>query len=147
MEYAKGLMDIPLTHLQIPFKKNRLLLRNLLFFFPLDLINFLKLKWWWGSWSCFFFNCYKVLIFMFNGILACSNIFKSDLYVTNIEVWAPINRYSFIVQSSINRCSLVHVHSRMCLRMIFNSFKGVLFILMWCFLIFSESLGSKFQSS
>ena len=113
----------------------RLLQMNLIIFFLLAWNNFMKLKWWWGSWSYFFFNYYKVFIFRFNGSLACSNTFKIDLYVTNIEVWTPISSYSFIVQASINRCSLVHVHSRMCLGMIFNSFKGFFLILMWFFFI------------
>ena len=103
----------------------RLLQMNLLIFFLLAWTNFMKLKWWWGSWSCFFFNYYKVLIFMFYGILACSNILKSDIYVTNIDLWAPISR-----------CPLFHVHSRMCLIMIFNSFKVHFFIIMLFFLIF-----------
>ena len=80
---------------------------NLLFFFLLDLINFLKLKWWWGSWPWFFISCYKVFIFMLMINVSHSKIFKSDLYVTNIELWAPISRYSFIVQGSINRFPLI----------------------------------------
>ena len=85
----------------------RLFQMSLIIFFLLAWTNFMNLKWWWGSWSCFFFNCYKVFIFMFNGSLDCRNTFKSDLYVTNIKLWAPICRYSFIVQWSINRFSLI----------------------------------------
>ena len=80
---------------------------NLLFFFLLDLINFLKLKWWWGSWSWLFIIYHKVFIFILMKTLYCRNIFNSDLYVTNIELWAPISRHSFIVQWSINRFSLI----------------------------------------
>ena len=98
-----------------------------------------------GSWPWFFISFYKVFLFILMINLAFCNIFKSDLYVTNIELWAPIGRYSFIVQASISRGPLVHVHSRICLGMIFNSFKGILLILMLCFFIFFQShLGVNF---
>ena len=114
----------------------RLLQMNLLIFFLLAWTNFMKLKWWWGSWSYFFLNCCKVFIFMFNGILDCSKILKYDLYAMNIEFSESISRYSFIVQTSISRCPLVHIHSRICFSMIFNSLKVLFFLLMWCFLMF-----------
>ena len=108
MEYDKGLMDIVFTHLQIPFNEGRFMGVNLLFFFLLDLINFLKLKWWSGSWSWFFIVCHKEFIFMLMRNLSCRKILKYYLYVTNIDLWAPISRYPFIVQASISRCPLFH---------------------------------------
>ena len=121
----------------------RLFQMNLLIFFLLAWTKFMKLKWWWGNWSCFFFNCYKVFILMFTRNLCCRNILKYDLYVTNIYLWEPISRYSFIVQASISICPLVHVNSRMCLGMIFYSFKGLFFIIMWFFLIFFKVTWEK----
>ena len=73
---------------------------------------------------------------MFNGILACRKFLKSDIYVTNIYLLAPISSYSFIVQASINRCSLFHFQGSMCLKIIFSIFNKNLFILMWCLFIF-----------
>ena len=131
----KCLLNLLFIHPQWPIKKKRFLLRNLLFLFLLDLIKFLKFKWWLGCWSVFLISWYNVLIFILMRNLSCNKFLKSHIYVTNIELWSSISWYSFTAQASISRFPLVHVHSRMFFRMIFNSFKVLLFILMWWFLI------------